>query len=49
MATNIKQKANNPMSDYLLKLQLIVTKSDYMTKEEGKKYETFKSKINGRY
>ena len=47
MAKNIKQKANNPMSEYLLKLQLIVTNSEFMNKEEAKKYETFDSKVAG--
>lgn len=37
----------NPMAEYLLKLQLIVTNSEFKNKEEADKYETLDSKMNG--
>lgn len=41
------QRANNPMSEYLLKLQLIVTNSEFMNIEEARKYETVESRLAG--
>lgn len=40
-------QAVNPMAEYLLKLQLIVTNSEFKNKEEADKYETLDSKMNG--
>ena len=40
-------KAINPMSEYLLKLQLIITNTVFMNIEEAQKYETADTKING--
>lgn len=36
------------MSEYLLKLQMIVTNSEFMNKSEADKYETMDTKLNGR-
>ena len=38
---------NNPMSEYLLKLQLIVRNSEFKNKFEADKYETLESKLDG--
>ena len=48
MATNNRYKTKNPMSEYLLKLQMIVTNSEFMNLSEANKYETLETKINGR-
>lgn len=40
-------KATNPMSEYLLKIQLIVSNSEFKNKSEAKKYETLDSKLKG--
>jgi hypothetical protein len=37
----------NPMSEYLVKLQLIVSNTTFMDKEWARKYETAETKING--
>lgn len=37
----------NPMAEYLLKLQLIVTNSEFKNDEEANKYETLESKLAG--
>ena len=37
----------NPMAEYLLKLQLIITNAEFKNDEEAKKYETLESKLNG--
>lgn len=37
----------NPMAEYLLKLQLIVSNTEFMNDEEAKKYETLETKQNG--
>lgn len=43
----IEQSATNPMSEYLLKLQLIISNTEFMNKDEASKYETMDTKING--
>ena len=43
MATQIK----NPMAEYLLKLQMIVSNTEFKNKEEADKYETLESKLAG--
>ena len=43
----LNSQVNNPMAEYLLKLQLIVKASEFKNKEEANKYETVKSKENG--
>lgn len=40
-------KENNPMSEYLLKLQLIITNTEFKNKTEAYKYETLESKLAG--
>jgi hypothetical protein len=40
-------KANNPMSEYLLKLQLIVSNTEFKNKEEADKYETLETRLAG--
>lgn len=40
-------KAQNPMSEYLLKLQMIVSNAEFKNKEEAMKYETVESKMAG--
>ena len=37
----------NPMAEYLLKIQLIITNSEFKNKEEANKYETLESKLEG--
>lgn len=41
------QRAQNPMSEYLLKLQLIVSNTEFKNQEEANQYETLESKLNG--
>ena len=41
------QRAQNPMSEYLLKLQLIVTNTEFKNREEASKYETVDTKMDG--
>ena len=43
----LSSQINNPMSEYLFKLQLIVKASEFKNKEEANKYETLESKENG--
>ena len=43
----LEQSSKNPMSEYLLKLQLIITNTEFMNKEEARKYETMETKVNG--
>ena len=43
MATQTK----NPMAEYLLKLQIIVSNTEFKNKEEADKYETLESKLAG--
>ena len=40
-------KATNPMSEYLLKIQLIITNSEFKDKSEALKYETLETKLKG--
>lgn len=40
-------RATNPMSEYLLKIQLIITNSEFKDKSIAKKYETLESKLAG--
>lgn len=40
-------RANNAMSEYLLKIQLIVTNSEFKNRAEANKYETAASKLAG--
>ena len=42
-----KSRAKNPMSEYLLKLQLIVSNAEFKNMEEARKYETMESKLEG--
>lgn len=42
-----KSRAKNPMSEYLLKIQLIVSNTEFKNAEEARKYETLESKLNG--
>ena len=42
-----KKKTPNPMSEYLLKLQLIVSNTEFKNKEEADKYETLESRLAG--
>ena len=37
----------NPMAEYLLKLQLIVSNTEFMNDEEARKYETLESRLAG--
>ena len=37
----------NPMGEYLLKLQMIVSNSEFKNDEEANMYETLDSKLNG--
>lgn len=46
MSTN-KTHAQNPMSEYLLKLQLIVSNTEFKNREEASKYETLDSRFAG--
>lgn len=45
--SEFSRQAQNPMSEYLLKLQLIVSNTVFKDGAEAKKYETAKSLING--
>ena len=40
-------KATNPMSEYLLKLQLIINNTEFKDKAEANKYETLETKLKG--
>lgn len=42
-----KNQNKNPMSEYLLKIQMIVTHTEFKNKDEADKYETLDSKLNG--
>lgn len=42
-----KNQKRNPMAEYLLKLQLIVTNTEFKNKDEADKYETLEMKLNG--
>lgn len=44
---NSTNKANNPMSEYLLQIQLIVSNTEFKNKSEASKYETLDSKLKG--
>ncbi|MBO4734974.1 MAG: hypothetical protein J5614_01135 [Paludibacteraceae bacterium] len=37
----------NPMAEYLLKLQLIITNTEFMNDEEARKYETLETRLAG--
>ena len=37
----------NPMAEYLLKLQLIISNTEFMNDEEARKYETLESRLAG--
>lgn len=41
------EKKNNPMSEYLLKLQLIISNTEFKNKEEADKYETLETRLAG--
>ena len=47
MISEFNREAQNPMSEYLLKLQLIVTNTIFKDGAEAKKYETSESRIQG--
>ena len=40
-------RANSAMSEYLLKIELIVSNAEFKNKTEANKYETLESKLNG--
>ena len=40
-------QTKNPMAEYLLKIQMIVSNAEFKNKEEADKYETLESKLNG--
>ena len=40
-------KATNPMSEYLLKIQLIITNAEFKNKTEADEYETLDTKLKG--
>lgn len=40
-------KATNPMSEYLLKLQLIVSNSEFKNESEARQYETLETQLEG--
>ena len=42
-----KSRSKNPMSEYLLKLQLIVSNAEFKNMEEARKYETMETKLEG--
>ena len=42
-----KRQKRNPMAEYLLKLQMIVTNTEFKDKEEADKYETLAMKLKG--
>lgn len=42
-----RSRSKNPMSEYLLKLQIIVSNTEFKDKEEANKYETANSKLAG--
>jgi hypothetical protein len=42
-----EQTATNAMSEYLFKLQLIISNTEFMNKEEARNYETMETKVNG--
>ena len=44
---NTPNSTNNPMAEYLLKLQLIVTNTEFKNKTEALSYETQETKLNG--
>ena len=43
----METKATNPMSEYLLKIQLIIDNTEFKDKAEAYKYETLESKLAG--
>lgn len=43
----MSEQLKNPMGEYLLKLQMIITNSEFKDDEEANKYETLDSKLNG--
>lgn len=43
----MSNRANNAMSEYLIKIQLIITNTEFKNKNEASKYETIDSKMNG--
>ena len=47
MISEFNREAQNPMSEYLLKLQLIVSNTEFKDGAEAKKYETSESLIEG--
>ena len=44
---NMNNRANNAMSEFLLKIQLIVSNTEFKNKTEAMKYETIQSKMDG--
>ena len=47
VSPGIPNSTNSPMAEYLLKIQLIVSNTEFKNKSEAKKYETPESKSNG--
>ena len=45
--SNFNSQAQNPMSEYLLKLQLIVSNTEFKNKALAQQYETMESHIQG--
>lgn len=43
----MNSQVNNPMAEYLFKLQLIIKASEFKNREEANKYETPESRTNG--
>jgi len=43
----MKNQKKNAMSEYLLKIQIIVTHTEFKNKDEADKYETLDSRLNG--
>ena len=43
----MNNRKQNPITEYLLKLQMIVTNTEFKDKAEARKYETLETKLNG--
>ena len=44
---NTPNSTNSPMSEYLLKIQLIVSNTEFKDKSEARKYETIETSLGG--
>lgn len=47
MGNSNTNRSHNPMSEYLLKIQLIINNTEFKNKKEARKYETLESKMKG--